>query len=338
MQVRDLREYLTPLGAGRTMGGADGDTKGATVSDRYRVLSLDGGGVRGLITSRLVERIVRERPGFLGGVDLFAGTSAGAILALALAAGIEPPRISDLYRDHGSAIFADDTPLDALNHADKLFMADYRGRPLKEALDKEFGSLTLGDLPKKVVVATFQLDSGAVTAAGVRSWKPKFFHNFPENSTDAEQLVVDVAMRSCAAPTFFPVYQGFIDGGVVANNPSMCALAQALDERAANQPASNVVLLSIGTGLNPKYVEGASHDWGYVQWARNIIGIVLGGSTGVADFQCRQVLGSRYHRLDAVLPRPINLDAHDEIPFLSEIGLSEDISETLGWLDRHWKS
>jgi len=186
------------------------------------------------------------------------------------------------------------------------------------------------------VIATFQLDSGIVTKAGVRSWKPKFFHNFPEASTDSEQLVVDVALRTTAAPTYFPVYQGFIDGGVAANNPSMCALAQALDPTTANRTLDDISLLSVGTGLTPHFIEGETHDWGYVQWATRLVGIVMGGISGVADFECRQVLAGRYRRLDLVLPHDIALDDVDDVGFLADLAGAHDLDDDIAWLEAHW--
>lgn len=302
------------------------------MASHYRVLSLDGGGLRGLLTSRLLERLEAARPGFVAGIDLFAGTSTGGILALALAAGHTPQRISTLYRDKGPHIFADDTILDAFGHADKLVIADYRNRALHEALEEQFGDLRLGDLPRKVLVPTFDIDSEVVTQAGVRSWKAKFFHNFPEESDDAEQLVVDVAMRTSAAPTFFPTWQGFIDGGVAANNPSMCGLAQALDPATGGQELSDVALLSVGTGVSPKWIEGAEHDWGLLEWAPHLLGIMLDGVAGVADFQCRQILAERYLRLDTVLPRAIGLDDVAAIAELDELATAVDIAAATSWL------
>jgi uncharacterized protein len=302
----------------------------------YRVLALDGGGIRGLLTSRLLERLESARPGFLGRVDLFAGTSTGGILALALAAGLSPGEISALYRVQGPHIFADDTIFDALAHIDRLVIADYRNRALRDALAERFGELRLRDLAKKVVVSTFDLDSGVVTKAGVRSWKPKFFHNFPEPGDDADQLVADVAMRTSAAPTFFPTWQGYVDGGVAANNPSMCGLAQALDPGTGGQVLADVELLSIGTGISPAWIEGDDHDWGLAEWAPHLVSIILDGVAGVADFQCRQILGDRYLRLDAVLPRGIGLDDVSAIPDLDDLADATDLGGTIRWLDEHF--
>lgn len=302
----------------------------------YRVLSFDGGGIRGLLTSRLLERLETADPGWLDAVDLFAGTSTGGILALALAAGLPPRRISALYRDQGPHIFADDTILDAVGHLDRLVIADYRNSALRDALQREFHGMRLRDLPRKVVVSTFDLDSGAVTKAGVRSWKPKFVHNFPEDSDDAEQLVVDVAMRTTAAPTFFPTWQGFIDGGVAANNPSMCGLAQALDPATGAQDLDGVALLSVGTGVTPKWIEGDDHDWGLVEWAPHLLGIMFDGIAGVADFQCRQILGERYARLDVVLPRPMGMDEAAAIPELESLADTADVGPASDWLREHF--
>lgn len=308
-----------------------GETRRSEVPDYHHILSLDGGGIRGLLVSRLLERLEARRPGFLGSVDLLAGTSTGAIIALCLAAGITPEELSDLYRAQGRAIF-EETTWDELGDVDRLVRADYDNAHLKSALDGVFGDMRMGDLPRKVLVATFDLD--AVATSGLRAWKPKFVHNFEEESDDREQLVADVAMRSAAAPTFFPVYQGFVDGGVVANNPSMCALAQVLHPDTGGQHASRVALLSLGTGQNPHYLDAVDSNWGYVQWAPHFLKIMFEGASGIADYQCRQVLGKRYLRIDPVLAESIGLDAVDRIPMLEQIADGVDLDEPVAWLER----
>ncbi len=297
----------------------------------YRILTLDGGGIRGLLTAILLERLEEARPGLLAQVDLFAGASTGGILALGLAAGRTPTQARELYELRGRHVFAD-SRWDNLRDLGHAVRAQYSNGALKAVLTKEFGSLTLGDLPHRVLVATFDLENDASVPASMRSWKPKFFHNFPGRDSDAHEKVVDVAMRTSAAPSYFPVYQGYIDGGVVAGNPSMTALAQALEPSTGGQNLADITLLSVGTGRNNRYLAAQNNDWGWAQWAPHIISIVLDGTSGIADYECRQLLGSRYHRLNPNLPERIDLDAVAKIPRLRDIAERVMLEPTLDWL------
>ena len=73
----------------------------------FRIVSLDGGGIRGVLTAALLERLDIEQPGFLAQVDLYAGTSTGGILALALASGLTPTEARNLYERLGAKVFKD---------------------------------------------------------------------------------------------------------------------------------------------------------------------------------------------------------------------------------------
>ena len=124
----------------------------------YRVVSIDGGGIRGLITTILLQRIVAT-PGledFLDSIDLIAGTSTGGILALGIAHRLELHRIRNVYVNKGPKIF-DDSWLDDLVDLGKLRGADYAIAPLRRELKKLFGSATLGDLKRRVLIAAFDL-------------------------------------------------------------------------------------------------------------------------------------------------------------------------------------
>lgn len=292
----------------------------------YLILSLDGGGVRGVLTARLLQRLEEAHP-FLSQVKLFAGTSTGGLLALALASARAPGDLVDFYRERGPQIFAHRDILDRLVwRLDELVRANYALEPLKTAIESVVGAATLGDLERKVLVAAFDLDNEA--APPRRHWKPKFLHNYASPGNDSAVSVVDAALRTAAAPTFFPSHQGFVDGGVVANNPSACALAQAVSESIA---MGEVCLLSLGTGFNPRYVAGG--DWGYVKWARHLLRMIFDGTPGVADFQCKQFLNDRYHRLDPPLPEVIELDDAAKIDQLVDIATSVVLDETLVWLN-----
>jgi patatin-like phospholipase/acyl hydrolase len=296
---------------------------------KYRLLTLDGGGIRGVLTSVLLERLEAAHP-FINRVDLIAGTSTGGIIALGLAAGYSPAEIGTLYRLHGQDVFADSLIDDLLDFG-RLAGAEYSLDNLYQILIDRFGDMTLADLPKKVLIPTLDLDNGHPDPER-RTWKPKFFHNFPGPDSDGDQNVVDVALRTSAAPVYFPVYQGFIDGGLVANNPSMCALAQAIHPQTGGQAIEDVVVLSVGTGRNPQHLALQNEDWGLAQWARHLLSLMMEGSAGTADYQVRQTLGGRYRRLNPLLPGPFDLDDVEKISVLEEIAGEVDLSSTLSWL------
>jgi len=322
---------------GYQYGHLAGRTKTGTLSvsqmAAYRILSLDGGGIRGLYTAVLLERLSEEVPGFLDRVHLLGGTSTGGLIALGLASGLIPSELVTLYRDNAGVIF-DDSWLDNLKDLGRLCGAEYDYKNLKKVLKALLGATKkLKQLNKRIVVPTFDLDNEARGGA-VRTWKPKFFHNFPGPTSDGNELVVDVAVRTSAAPTYFPSYQGYIDGGVVANNPSMAALAQALDAKTGKQRLADVRLLSLGTGLNPTYIRGQRLDWGYAQWAKPLLTLMIDGMLGVADYQCARLLGGRYHRLDPALPKPVGLNDWRKTNDLIKYAEQVDIAETVGWLKR----
>src|SRR5262249_35502131 len=145
---------------------------------QYHILSIDGGGIRGLLSAILLERLEAAVPGFLAKVDLFAGTSTGAILALGLACGVTPTQARGLYEERGPEVFADSV-LDNVRDLGNALGAQYSNGNLKKVLGDYFGARTLADIPHKVLISAFDLDNGPANPAPLRTWKPKFFHNFP---------------------------------------------------------------------------------------------------------------------------------------------------------------
>src|SRR2546427_10248584 len=125
----------------------------------YHILSLDGGGTRGLLTAILLERIEKALPGFLGKVDLFAGTSTGGILALGLAAGRTPTQAREIYEGRGPEVFAA-SAWDNIRHLGNAIGARYSNAGLRRVLTEQFGDQTLGELPHKGLVSSFDLDNG----------------------------------------------------------------------------------------------------------------------------------------------------------------------------------
>ncbi len=301
----------------------------------YRILAMDGGGIRGLITAILLQRLEQAHAGFLSQFDLFAGTSTGGLLALGFAAGKSPSEARQLYEIYGAEVFRDSW-MDNVRDLGSLIGAQYDLEPLRQVLKDQFGERTLGSLEKRVLISAFDLDNEKPLP--LRSWKAKFFHNFPGPDSDADQKIVDVALYTAAAPTYFPVVDGYIDGGVVAGNPSVCALAQALHPATGGQKLEDVVVLSLGTGRNPRFLEIRNADWGLAQWAPHLINLMLEGSSGLADYQCRQFLGPRYLRLDPLLSEAVSMDQVDKIPLLQEIASQVNLDEALRWVRRYFSN
>ncbi|RMG89117.1 MAG: hypothetical protein D6706_21875 [Chloroflexi bacterium] len=307
----------------------------------YRILSLDGGGIRGLLTAILLDRLAEWEPAYMSRVDLFAGTSTGGILALAFAAGFTPREVYEMYEQSGTAVFAD-TPASP-NRKRGETAAWYTNHNLKRALQSVFGERTLGDLPRHVLVAAFDLDNEATGPGSFRTWKPKFFHNFPGPDSDKDELIVDVALRTSAAPIFFPIYQGYVDGGIFAKNPAMCALAQAIHPETGGQRLEDVILLSVGTGQNAQFLALAPDDdgdWGVVQWSQDmrLLNVTMGNDVSLVDFQCRQFLGERYFRLDPMLSEVVHLDGMAELRRLVSVAWQTDLRAAGAWLQQYFGS
>lgn len=307
----------------------------------YRILSLDGGGIRGIVTVELLRRL-KATAGlehFLDDVDLIAGTSTGGLLALGIGRGRDLDAIREVYVKDGPEIF-DDSWLDDLLDLGKLRGADYKITGLRRVLKRILGTkTTLADLERQVLVTTFDLDNED-TDPEKRRWKPKIFHNMQGEGSDGDALAWKVGLYTAAAPTYFPTVDGYIDGGVYAANPSMCALAQSRDRRYTDPPPDfdDIVLLSLGTGHSLNHIRGSRHNWGYAQWIKPLVSLMLDGVSGIADYQCRQMLGANYHRLAPVFPSEVSIPMDDvkKTPYMIDFANSLDLESTIEWIQEFW--
>ena len=307
---------------------------------KYRILSIDGGGIRGIIPVILLERLGQAAgaPAWIDQADLIAGTSTGGLIALALAAGKSLSEILGVYTAQGAEIF-ERSLWRTIASLGSLVGAKYDIANLKEVVEPFLGPSTrLSDLQKRVLIASFDLDSGGRSRQG-RTWKPKLFHNFPGEDSDGEQLAWKVGLQTSAAPTYFAPFDGFVDGGVYAANPSMCALAQTQDPRNAPGPSiDEIVMLSLGTGLSFQHIAARSPDWGDAQWIERLLAIMLDSVSGIADYQCRQILRERYFRISPVFPAgtEVAMDAVDQGPYMIEFAQSVGLADAAAWIRHHW--
>ncbi|MGY0556746.1 patatin-like phospholipase family protein [Lysobacter sp. A421] len=272
-----------------------------------RILSFDGGGIRGLVSCTWLggveDTLARAgKPGLLDSFDLVAGSSTGALVACGLGIGLSPDTMAEVYRAQRDEIFPG--MADRLwSRAGRLFSAGpsapkYDGKGLEKILKKVFGKTTLGQLKLPTVIPSYDTISR----------KPVIFKSFKPSHRDL--LVWEVCRATTAAPTYFPAHPmkiegktcSLIDGGVVANNPTMCAIAEALRRDRDAHQCGDLVVLSIGTGerTRPISLESA-REWGALEWAVPIIDVLFDGNAESVDYITRQLVGDSYFRMQAEL-------------------------------------
>jgi len=329
----------------------------------YRVLALDGGGIRGLVTAILLKRLHQASPGLFDSVDLIAGTSSGGMIALALAHGLGPQgerddgktnRVLDeiiaTFRN-GAATFGLALPFPI----GFLLFSKYQSSARAATFKAWFGAGTrLRELKRNVLIAAFDLDNGHADRHR-RMWKPKLFHNYPGENSDENELAWEVAMKTSSAPVLFPSFNGYIDGGVYSNNPAMCALAQVFDPRyvalTTRRPADHrprnprleeIRLLSIGAGLNPNFLPKPTYRGGALLWANSYVAITMDGTVGIADYQCERLLGMNYRRIEPVLDpdHRVGIDDVGKVDYLADfahaVANTPEFAAHVQWVRESW--
>jgi patatin-like phospholipase/acyl hydrolase len=249
-----------------------------------RILSIDGGGIRGLIPALVLAEIeTRTGRPIASLFDLVAGTSTGAIIACALTRPEPMPaaEVAAIYEDEGPLIF-DASLLKQITSLGGVIDERYDDRELVRSLQRHLGETRLAEATVGVLVTAYDLEARQALVL--------------RRGDDVR--MVDAAHASSAAPTYFePLRLGertLIDGGVFAVNPAILAFAEARGEID--------VLASLGTGQHtrPLPYEKAK-DWGQLEWARPIIDVVFDGSADVVDAVLQRLIDDRYIRLQTRL-------------------------------------
>lgn len=278
-----------------------------------RVLSIDGGGIRGLIPALVLAEVERRTGRRVFELfDLIAGTSTGGILACALCAPDPLPaeQLVALYEEEGPQIF-DRSLWQRIHSAEGLVDEKYDGTALDRALERFLSDKRLSDSRPDLLVPAYNMGEPG----------PYFFKSRKAREQPSEDFALSlVARATSAAPTYFeplPLDElALVDGGVFAANPAMCAFAEVL----RFHPAADVVLLSLGTGQRTRKRSFADvKDWGLVEWARPILDVVFDGVSDAVDYQLTHALGDgHYWRFQVELSQ-----ASDDLDDASEPNLRE---------------
>ena len=282
-----------------------------------RILSIDGGGIRGIFAAAFLAEMENR---YLGGAsaasyfDLITGTSTGGIIALGLGAGIPSAKMLRLYVEDGRDIFPPRGRLGRIWNARRFVTHIYDRRKLEDHLRRQLGSRTLGESSSRLCIPSCDGTHGDV-------WVFKTPHH-PDYRMDASRQMVDVALATSAAPTYFqPMESGgfrLLDGGLWANNPIMVGMVEAITALGASR--RRIRVLSIGSGSEPYRVgRWKLRAGGQLWWRDVILGAMRYQSLGALG-QARLLLGA--DRVDRIEPNssgpPIPLDdwgrARTELP------------------------
>lgn len=229
----------------------------------FRILSIDGGGIRGVYPAHIL-KCIEERLGvnLLGTFDMIAGTSTGSIVAAGVANGISASKIEQMYLQHGGAIFNKKKsyiPGKRLRSvAQPMMESVYDSNSLCSILSSVFGEVTLGEIKKPLLIPATDIGNG-----NVHVFKSGYNSGF---TRDKNVLLRDAVLASCSAPTFFDPHRVdsylLSDGGLWANNPALAAVIDA--QKQLNIPLSNISVVTIGTGHErTSYGLKPGRKWGF---------------------------------------------------------------------------
>ncbi len=308
----------------------------------FRILSIDGGGIRGIIPGKVLIQLENEIRAQYGNdknisdyFDLITGTSTGGILAIGLCIPgknniqkYNAQDLLDIYVERGDEIF-DISILKSVISVGGLNDEKYNADELEDALKDYFGDVMLNQLLKHCLITSYDI-------------KRRRTHFFRKSAAIEDKrnnfLARDVARATSAAPTYFEtariksdanITYPLIDGGLFANNPAMCAYAEA--RKVHNISSSEeMTMLSLGTGESKKsYPYSEAKDWGATSWIKPVIDIMSTAVSETTDFQLQQIFSSsdrsdHYLRIQTSIPSWCSSDmddaSADNIQALQDVG------------------
>ena len=313
------------------------------------ILSLDGGGIRGLIPARILEELESrtEKP-IHELFDLIVGTSTGGILATGLArpetGQAEGPcsarELVRLYSERGREIFSRSL-WKGVTSLGGLSDEKYDATPLEGILYEMLGGTELKDTVPDIIVTSYDIETR----------EPYLFKTSKARAGEQgrNHLLRHVARATSAAPTFFEAFlldetqwkgekdnrRALVDGGVFANNPCMIGLSEALS---SGTDMNEILLCAVGTGMNDRKIpyEDAK-DWGPLGWAKPVISVMMDGMSDSADYHARRLLPEsngdsreqRYFRFDVRLKDALDdLDAAHRANIVALLHEAEKIIES----------
>lgn len=293
----------------------------------FRILSIDGGGIRGIIPAKILEAI-EKRTGLptFEMFDLIAGTSTGGIIALGLTkpkavgkqeAQFQAKDLVKLYQNSGSTIFNQPSLFRKLRIL--LNQAKFSSQGRINVLSKYFGNAVLQDALKDILITSYDIEK----RIPVLFTKNNTYSNSPiSHKLSNGVMMKQAAMATSAAPTYFEPYQlevnnsklhTLVDGGLFANNPASLATTEVISNFIRKTglrtlDINEILVVSLGTGsLQKPYSFQKTKNWGTLQWVKPVIDISMDGNSAAIHNQMLQIFEqatdqeTHYYRFNPIL-------------------------------------
>ncbi len=323
------------------------------MANSFRILSIDGGGIRGILPGQIIVALEKKlqdksknpNARVADYFDMMAGTSTGGILTCLYLCPDETnpirPKFSaldavDLYLKNGKNIFKDNIR-QKLRSFGGLTDEKYSADIFENLLKQYFKETKLSQLLRPCLIPSYNI-FGRTTHF--------FTQHDAKKDLGYDYLLRDVARATSAAPTYFEparvyslsgVSYPLVDGGVFANNPALCAYAEARAKFGRSDSSKNVTALdmfvvSIGTGSTKRaYDYDRAKGWGSLGWIQPILDIMMSGASDTIDFQLKQIFDSIDNSKDYIRINPEIGEADPEmddasasnLEALKEAGIAE---------------
>lgn len=273
---------------------------------KYNIFTIDGGGMKGLISAIVIEEIEKEIQKHFNNknikisdcFDMIAGTSTGAILAAMYLVPDEKGRpkyrakdATKLYLERGKDIFSRNVG-QCIKTSFGLTGSKYSCQALYNILGEYLGNIKISDVLKPCLITAYDITSGTAFFFDTYSAKKNMNKNY---------YLKDAVLASTAAPTFFPpvkvvsignTTRCLIDGGVCCNNPSVCAFTEALKNPGISSP-KEISICSVGNvGNDQTYLCDSSMKWGLLGWVKPAINIMMDARKQIEDYELMMLYDS----------------------------------------------
>lgn len=291
---------------------------------RFRILALDGGGIKGTFTAAALaawEQQNKTKVKFADHFDLIAGTSTGGILAIGLGLGLSPQELLEFYKERGTLIF----PVVGFRRRvwrtlRALLKPKHSGEVLEKQLREAFKDKKFGHSNKRLIIPAYDTVRGRIFI-----FKTAHHHRF---KYDIDIPAWNVALATAAAPTYFKAAtvpqhhdQGYVDGGVWGNTPALAAVVEAV--AFLGKRPEEIDVLSIGTTYAPDSVRNLSGA-GMFRWGTRVIKLLMNAQGEASHKQAMLLVGdTNFMRVDCpTRPGDYALDRAKDINSLAGMGRS----------------